>query len=93
MMTKNIKKLYAGIILGLALTMPLSSLSVNAQDNINAGSNTSYENTSNDISYSIGTETDSNADSSGYILNIGSISKMYVTAAVMQLVEQGKSRT
>ena len=89
-MTKNIKKLYAGIILGLALTMPLSSLSVNAQDNINAGSNTSYENTSNDISYSIGTETDSNADSSGYILNIGSISKMYVTAAVMQLVDQGK---
>ena len=32
----------------------------------------------------------SGTDSSDYILNIGSVSKVYVTAAVMQLVDQGK---
>ncbi|SNU05648.1 CubicO group peptidase, beta-lactamase class C family [Lachnospiraceae bacterium] len=64
-MKKNIRKIYAGMMMGLAMTMSFGSLSVNAQEN--------------------------NKDaSSDYILNIGSVSKMYATAAVMQLVEQGK---
>ncbi len=73
----NIKKLYAGFMMGLVMTMPLSIISVNAEDNC-----CSYKNT--------GTLTDTNADSGDYILNIGSVSKMYVTAAVMQLSDQGK---
>ncbi|MBR1506628.1 MAG: beta-lactamase family protein [Eubacterium sp.] len=64
---KNIKKMFAGIVMGLALTIPLGGIVVNADTN-----------------------TDSSEDSSGYILNIGSVSKMYVTVAVMQLVDQGK---
>lgn len=64
-MKKNIRKIYAGMMMGLAMTMSFGSLSVNAQEN-------------------------NKEASSDYILNIGSVSKMYATAAVMQLVEQGK---
>lgn len=64
-MKKNIRKIYARMMMGLAMTMSFGILSVNAQEN--------------------------NKDaSSDYILNIGSVSKMYATTAVMQLVEQGK---
>ena len=69
---KNIKKMFAGIMMGLALTIPLSAVIVSGNV-VNAASSAA-----------------SGTDSSDYILNIGSVSKMYVTAAVMQLVDQGK---
>ena len=87
---KNIKKLYAGILMGITLTMPLSSFSVNAKDCSNACDNTHYENASYGARLDKGTGTDANEDSSDYILNIGSTSKMYAVAAVMQLSDQGK---
>ena len=62
-MKKNIKKLFTGMMLGMVLTFPLGTVTVNAEES---------------------------TDSSDYILNIGSTSKMYVTAAVMQLADQGK---
>ena len=69
----NIKKKFAGIMMGLALTMPLSLTIPLSGNVVNAASSAA-----------------SGTDSSDYILNIGSVSKMYVTAAVMQLVDQGK---
>ncbi|SEQ35363.1 CubicO group peptidase, beta-lactamase class C family [Lachnospiraceae bacterium NE2001] len=78
---KNIKKMYAGIILGLSLTIPIGSVIVNAQPLSIASQNTSYN---------ASTHADVSEDNSDYILNIGSVSKVYVTTAVMQLVDQGK---
>lgn len=72
-MTKKIRKMYAGIVMGLALTASIGALAVNAKDP--ADDNRAAE---------------KNDEINGNVLNIASVSKMYVTAAVMQLVDQGK---
>ncbi|MCR5251397.1 MAG: beta-lactamase family protein [Lachnospiraceae bacterium] len=72
-MTKNMKKIYAGILTGLALTFPLGALLANAEEPAGESSG-----------------SDSHAASDESVLNIASVSKMYVTAAVMQLADRGK---
>lgn len=72
-MKKKIKKLYSGIMIGLALTASAGALAVNAKD---PGNESIPAAAANDIS--------------GSVLNIASVSKMYVTTAVMQLVDSGK---
>ena len=72
-MRKNIKKLYAGIMMGLAVTAAVNTRAVNAKDNAEESRSEDTYSTSN-----VG------------VLNIASISKMYVTTAAMQLADQGK---
>ena len=78
-MKKNLKKIYKGMMMGLFLSLSFSAVTTNAQRNDQGSARGSDQGSAR-----------GNVDSSEYILNIGSTSKMYATLAVMQLVDQGK---
>ena len=80
-MAKKIKKLYAGMMMGLSLSMLLEGISTEAR----SCSIPEYKSVVRAES-----STNVKVDPDDYILNIGSVSKMYAVTAVMQLVEQGK---
>ena len=70
---KGIRKTYAGIIMGLVLAAPLCSIPANADD-------TGEKDPA---------VADVNENTGKSHLNIGSVSKVYVVAAVMQLSDRG----
>ena len=72
-MKKKIKKIYAGIMIGLALTASAGALAVKAEEPSDNSK-----------------DAEKHSDSGTAVLNIASVSKMYVTTAVMQLVDSGK---
>lgn len=80
-MAKKIKKLYAGMMMGLSLSMLLEGISTEAR----SCSIPEYKSVVRAES-----STNVKVDPDDYILDIGSVSKMYAVTAVMQLVEQGK---
>ncbi len=70
---KKISKIYAGIMMGLALTFPVSNMAAFAEDRSNENALTEVNTASKDS-----------------VLNIASVSKMYVVTAAMQLADKGK---
>ncbi|MBP3295402.1 MAG: beta-lactamase family protein, partial [Lachnospiraceae bacterium] len=72
-MSEKIRKIYTGLLMGLAVTASVNAFAKNTEEP--AGENS---------------QTETNTATSDSVLNIASVSKMYVTAAVMQLADQGK---
>ncbi len=72
-MSEKIRKIYAGILMGLAVTASVNAFAKDTDNPVDEN-----------------TQAEMNTAASDNVLNIASVSKMYVTAAVMQLADQGK---
>ncbi len=85
---KKIKKMYIGLMMSLTLTFSTGGICTSAKEENHIKEIKSQDVQSND------NKNDETAaaytEDSSYILNIGSVSKMYTVTAVMQLVDRGE---